>query len=126
MWNVSRVRALNDDISERLLSFAAEVLLLARKLPDDSASKHVSRQLVRSATGGGANYEEARGAESRADFVHKVSIAAKEMRESLYWLRLSERAKLVDDQQLAALIDEANQLVSILTASAKTAKRGAT
>lgn len=115
-----------DDISERLLSFAAEVLLLARKLPDDSASKHVSRQLVRSATGGGANYEEARGAESRADFVHKVSIAAKEMRESLYWLRLSERAKLVDDQQLAALIDEANQLVSILTASAKTAKRGAT
>ena len=79
-----------------IVSFAADVVLLARSLPDDSRSKHVSRQLVRSATSGGANYEEARGAESRADFVHKVSIAAKEMRESLYWLRLSERAKLVE------------------------------
>ena len=56
-----------DDIAERLLNFAAAVLRLCREMPGDPAGKHVSRQLMRSATGGGSNYEEARGAESRAD-----------------------------------------------------------
>ena len=70
-----------------------------------------------------ANYEEARGAESRADFIHKVGIANKELREALYWLRLTEEAALVTDSELAALIREANELVAILTASIRTAKQ---
>lgn len=78
---------------------------------------------VRAATGGGANYEEARGAESRADFIHKVGIANKELREALYWLRLTEEAAVVTDSDLAALIREANELVAILTASIRTAKQ---
>lgn len=72
---------------------------------------------------GGANYEEARGAESRADFIHKVGIANKELREALYWLRLTEEAALVTDSDLAALIREADELVAILTASIRTAKQ---
>lgn len=111
-----------DDIAERLLNFAAAVLQLCREMPVDPAGKHVSRQLIRSATGGGSNYEEARGAESRADFAHKVSVAAKEMRESLYWLKLVRRAELSPHRRLDELLDEANQLVAILTSSVKTAK----
>jgi four helix bundle protein len=113
-----------ENISIRLLAFAARVVRLCRLLPDDAAAKHVSRQLVRAATGGGANYEEARGAESRADFVHKVGIANKEVREALYWLRLVEEATLVAESgDLLPLIREADELVAILTASIKTAKQ---
>jgi four helix bundle protein len=83
----------------------------------------VARQLVRAATGGGANYEEARGAESRADFIHKVGIANKEVREALYWLRLVQDAELAADEQLAVLVQEADELVAILTSSIKTAKQ---
>lgn len=96
---------------------------MCRRLPDDPSAKHIARQLVRAATSGGANYEEARGAESRADFIHKVGIANKELREALYWLRLAAEAALVPDSDLPALIQEANELVAIFTASIRTAKQ---
>lgn len=112
-----------ENIATRLLLFGAGVVRLCRTLPDDAAAKHIARQLVRAATGGGANYEEARGAESRADFIHKVGIANKELREALYWLRLTEQAALVAQDDLTALIREADELVAILTASIKTAKQ---
>ena len=111
-----------DDVARRLLRFAVHVLRLVRKLQSDSIGRHVARQLLRSATAGGANYEEARSAESRADFAHKVSIAAKELRESRYWLRLSAEANLAVPNEVAVLVNEAGELVAILTASAKTAK----
>jgi len=79
-----------EDIALRLRRFAVRALRVVNELPATPAGKHVARQLIRSATGGGANYEEARGGESRADFVHKVSVARKEMREALYWLLLAE------------------------------------
>ncbi len=112
-----------ENIATRLLVFGAGVIRLCRRLPDDASAKHIARQLVRAATGGGANYEEARGAESRADFIHKVGIANKELREALYWVRLIDEAALVTDSELAALIREANELVAILTASIRTAKQ---
>src|SRR5512141_1689004 len=96
-----------ENIAMRPLVFGAGVVRLCRRLPDDA----------RAATGGGANYEEARGAESRADFIHKVGIANKELREALYWLRLIEEAALVTGSDLGALIREADELVAILTAS---------
>jgi hypothetical protein len=68
-------RRKGDDIAERLLDAVDEVRQLLAGLRVDAASKHVAKQLWRAATGGGANYEEARGAESRADFVHKVRVA---------------------------------------------------
>jgi four helix bundle protein len=112
-----------ENISTRLRLFAADVVRLCRRLPDDHAAKHIARQLVRAATGGGANYEEARGAESRADFIHKVGVANKEVREALYWLRLAQDAMLVVDGDLDVLVREANELVAILTASIKTARQ---
>lgn len=110
-----------DDIADRLLSFAKRVLRLCRELAKDFAGKHVARQLIRCASGGGSHYEEARGAESLADFVHKMSVARKEVRESLYWLRLV-KGDLAEGPEIVALIREANELTAILTSSVKTAK----
>jgi len=113
-----------ENISIRLRHFAATVVRLCRTFPDDPAAKHILRQLVRAATGGGSNYEEARGAESRADFIHKVGVANKEMREALYWLRLVQDAEVVvGGEQLPSLVREADELVAILTASIKTARQ---
>jgi four helix bundle protein len=112
-----------DNIATRLRLFAAGAVRLCRRLPDEVAAKHIARQLVRAATGGGANYEEARGAESRADFIHKLGVANKEVREALYWLQLTQEAALVLDGELDALVREADELVAILTSSIKTAKQ---
>ncbi|MDI6811170.1 MAG: four helix bundle protein [archaeon] len=71
-------------------------------------------QLMRSATSSGANYEEACGAESKADFVHKMQLVLKELRESLYWLKLIERSKLIPDEDLQPLLAEAEELVKIV------------
>ncbi len=110
-----------DDIAQRLITFGASVVRLVSALPHDRAGKHIADQLLRSATSGGANYEEARSAQSRRDFVHKVSLAAKEMRESTYWLGLVERAALVPGFDVGPLLREAGELVAILMSSVRTA-----
>lgn len=110
-----------DDIADRLVNFGASVVRLVAALPQDRAGKHIADQLLRSATSGGSNYEEGRSAQSRRDFVHKVSLAAKEMRESVYWLGLVERARLAPHYEISPLVREAGELVAILMASAKTA-----
>ena len=112
-----------DDISGRLVDLAVASLRVAVRLEDSPTGKHIARQMIRSATGGGSNYEEARSAESRADFAHKLGVAAKEVRETSYWLTVIERAGLSPESDLRHLREEARQLVAILTASARTAKR---
>lgn len=76
----------------------------------------------RAATSGGANYEEARAAESSADFVHKIRLATKELREARYWLRVVQRSDWLRPGAVGRLADELDQLVAILVASARTAK----
>ncbi len=110
------------DIAERLINFAVAVLRLTKQFPKDVAGRHVAGQLIRSSTSSGANYEEARAAESRGDFVHKVGIAAKEMRESILWLEIVHRAAWTKADMERA-IDEAEQLAAILSASANTARK---
>jgi four helix bundle protein len=138
------VRRKGDDIAERLLDLGVGVLRLTPLLCDRPGAFAVARQLERCGPAGGALYEEARGAESPADFVHKIRVCLKEVRETHYWLRLSVRAGLLapcdcgqrDDHDhalgdrpqtqspgpAARLIDESGQLVAILTACAKTAR----
>ena len=94
-------------------------------LPKSLEAKHVAKQLTRSGTAGGAHYEEARGAESRADFAHKVLLAAKEVGESVYWLRLTKRARFSKRPTLPLAIGEGRELVAILKASARTARKRA-
>jgi four helix bundle protein len=111
-----------DNIAARLLLFGAAVLEVIGRLPSTAAAKHVADQLLRSSTGAGANYEEARGAESRRDFAHKVGVASKEMREAVYWLSLVEAAHLAPDISVDPLLAEGNELVAILMACSRTAR----
>jgi four helix bundle protein len=115
-------RRKGDDIAERLLDAVEGVRRLLPALEVDAASKHVAKQLWRAASGGGANYEEARSAESCADFVHKVRVATKELREARYWLQVLQRSDWIERGTADSLIAEIDQLVAILVASARTAR----
>ncbi len=109
------------DIADRLLRFGAAALRLSVHLPNTAAGRHVGLQWVRAATSAGANYEEARAAESRGDFIHKVAIAAKEAREARYWLSVVHRAGWIEEDT-SALAQEGGELAAILLASARTAR----
>ena len=113
-----------NNLSERLLNFAAEVIKLAVKLNKTAVGPHIAGQLTRASTSAGANYEEACGAESRADFIHKLQIVLKELRESLYWLRLIRKTSLISGPALEKLIQEGKELTNIIAKSIVTAKKG--
>lgn len=110
------------NLSERLLDFGANIVKLTMKLNKTAVGRHIGTQLMRSATSCGANYEEACAAESRADFVHKMQVVLKELRESLYWLRLLKRASQAFEHHLEPLLKEADELVKIFAKSVITAK----
>jgi four helix bundle protein len=113
---------IGDDIAERLLNFAVGCLHVVVELEKTVIGKQVARQLSRCSTSGGANYGEARSAESAADFAHKVAIAGKEVGESVYWLKIAHRAQLVATPEVTRWIQEGEELVRILGASARTAR----
>src|SRR5205823_8494623 len=111
-----------DDLSERLLEFAARTGKVVDALPDTRLGRHVAGQLVRCGTSPSPNYAEAGGAESRKDFCHKLSICLKELRETHCWLLLIVKAELLREQRLAELADECNQLMNIIAKSIVTTK----
>lgn len=111
-----------DVLENRLIDFAVRVMNLADALPETPVGKHIPRQLLRSGTSPAPNYAEARGAESNADFVHKLKIALKELNETSIWLRIVCRAGLKTTKLVEELIDENQQLCRILNASVKTVK----
>jgi len=95
---------------------------LAEALPKTMAGKHIYGQIIRSGTSAGANYEEARAAESNSDFAHKMSLALKELRATKYWLRLITHAKLLTIKQMEGIIQEADELCRIVAKSILTVK----
>lgn len=111
-----------DVLSDRLLNFSVAVLKLLQRIDKNQMHHHIVMQLFRSATSIGANYEEARGAESRQDFVHKLQIALKEARESNYWLRIIHKAELAKVEETRDILEENRQLCDILAKSIKTLK----
>ncbi len=113
--------AKGDDIQERLISFAAEVISLCEGLPKTTAGSQIGLQLLRSATAAAPNYAEARGAESRNDFVHKLGITFKELNESEVWLKMLAKKKIVSDNELQPILAECSSLCRIIAASRKTA-----
>jgi four helix bundle protein len=112
----------NRQFDERYLVFGAAVLKLLPLLPQNKVGVHLGDQLFRSATSVGAHLQEARGAESRADFIHKMGMALKEAREAKYWLSLIDLAEVLPKGSMAALLKEAGELVAILSQSVITAK----
>jgi four helix bundle protein len=115
--------AAESDLSERLLAFAVRIVKLGNAMPSNLAGRHIGYQLLKAGTSPGANYEEARGAESRADFVHKLGMVLKEMKESRYWLRLVSRSELMKPARVASLIGESNELYAIFGQAVVTAKK---
>jgi len=111
------------DLEERLLEYAARVIRLVEKLPDTRAGNHVAGQLLRSGTSPLPNHGEAQAAESRRDFVHKMKICHKELRESRRWLRLIQQVPLLKPAQVQPLADETEELVRIFAASLRTAQQ---
>jgi four helix bundle protein len=108
------------EIPDRIVKFSARIIKLVNAISGTSAGKKISDQLVRCGTSIGANYEEAHGAQSRADFAHKMQIALKEARETRYWLCVILEAELAPGFGVEALVDEATQLRAILGKSVAT------
>lgn len=104
------------------MDYGAGIIELVESLPNTLVGRRVGDQLLRSGTSAGANYEEARGAESKDDFAHKLQIALKELRESNYWLRLLVKSGKLQPALLTGLLDESNQLRAILSKSVATVK----
>lgn len=113
------------DIEERTLAYGVRAVRLFRALQDggDRAGWIIGKQYLRSATSIGANVAEARSGESRKDFVHKLQVALKEARESLYWLRLLTEAEVVDVGRLGDLMDETDQIIRVLVAIVRSSTR---
>ena len=109
------------DLEERLIDFAVRIIKLAASLPKTPAGKHIAGQIVRSGTSPGPNYGEARGAESHADFVHKLRIVLKELNETSIWLRVIDRSQLLRKELIADIMGENRELCRIFTSSLKTA-----
>jgi four helix bundle protein len=112
------------DLEERLIDFAVRIIRIAESLPKTKVGKHVSGQIIRCGTSPAPNYGEAQSAESRPDFIHKMKVALKELRETRVWLLIIVRAKLINPaSKLDSLINENNELISIFVTSIETARK---
>ena len=112
------------DLEERLIDFAVRIIRIADSLPKTKVGKHISGQLIRCGTSPAPNYGEAQGAESRSDFIHKMRVCLKELRETKVWLIMIIRANLIKPKsKLESDIIENDELISIFMASIKTAKQ---
>ncbi len=109
---------MNKDLTDRLLKFSIDTLLFLRKIKNTEEYLIIKKQLIKSATSSGANYEEAQGGSSRADFTNKTRISLKEMRESNYWLKVINGTMTQQDltQECQELINESQELKNILGA----------
>ncbi|HET9513632.1 MAG TPA: four helix bundle protein [Gemmatimonadales bacterium] len=110
-------------LEDRLIGLAYAVCLLTDRLPRTALASHIAGQLLRSGTSAAPNYAEAQSAESRNDFIHRMSICLKELRETHVWLELCRRLELVDAGELERAVEETNELIAIFMASIKTARK---
>ncbi len=112
------------DLEERLINFAVSIIDLTNEMPDRKAANHLSGQIIRSGTSPALNCGEAQSAESRKDFVHKIKIVLKELRETCIGLKIIERARLYKNREkVDKLLLENNELISIFVKSIETAQK---
>lgn len=114
-----------EELSDRLLRFAARTGKVVDALPDTRMGRHIAGQMVRCSTSPAPNYEEACAAESRDDFIHKMHTCLKELSESRCWLRLITQTDLLPEQRMAELADECSQRCNIFGQAIVTAKKNA-
>ena len=112
-----------DELKSRTKVFAVRIIRLVAQLPRNLVGDVIGRQILRSGTSVGANYRAALRARSRAEFTARLAVAQEEADETLYWLALLAEAGVVKVERLKDLVQEANELIAIFTASLKTTKQ---
>ncbi|MFN0174008.1 MAG: four helix bundle protein [Saprospiraceae bacterium] len=110
------------DLETRLIEFGSRVINVAESLPDTTSGKHLSGQLVRSGTAPALNYGEAQAAESRPDFIHKMKVALKELRETMVNLKFILKRNFFPEARLLPLLKENDELIAIFIKSISTAQ----
>jgi four helix bundle protein len=108
-------------LDDRPIDFAVAVIDVVESLPGTKAGNHIAGQLVRSGTSPAPNYGEARSAESRRDFVHKMKISLKELRETMIWLKILSRKRFVANESISKAVAECDELIAIFVSSTRTA-----
>ena len=111
-----------DQLEKRLITFAAAILSLSAKLPRTPQGRHICSQILRSGTSVAANYGEARGAESRQDFIHKLRVVFKELNETTIWLEVINESSMLSTVITAPIVAENRELCRVIAASIKTAR----
>ena len=112
------------DLHERLIDFAVMIINIAKDVENSKAGNHLTGQIIRSGSSPSLNYSEAQSAESRNDFIHKMSIVLKELRETFSCLKIIEKAKLYskNDNKITETLKEDNELIAIFVKSIETSK----
>jgi four helix bundle protein len=111
-----------NNLEKRIISFAASIVSLSSKLPRTPQARHIGDQILRSGTAAAANYAEARAAESRADFIHKLKVVSKELNETSVWLELIVQTDLLVGETIGGTLAENRELCRIISASIRTAR----
>ncbi|MEX0776189.1 MAG: four helix bundle protein [Phycisphaeraceae bacterium] len=111
-----------NELKERTQEFALRVIQLVRALPAGFEAQVIGRQLLRSATSVGANYRSACRGRSRAEFLAKLGVVEEEADESVYWLELIIKSKMLPTTRIEPLLAEANELVAIFVSAKRTTK----
>ena len=113
------------DLEDRLVDFAVSMIDIVERIPTGRAGTHIANQLVRSGTSPAPNYGEAQSAESRKDFVHKMKVSLKELRETRIWLRILLRKAMIEPvDDVDAGLSECQELIKIFAKSITTASSG--
>lgn len=117
--------SLNEDgpLQKKSFQFAADSVLTCKELIEQKREYVMTKQFIKSGTSVGANIEEAQHAESKKDFVSKLSISLKEAYESRFWIRLLHKTEYLSQEKKILLLDQINEIIRMLISSIKTAKR---
>jgi len=113
------------DLEDRLLEFSARIIRLVDALPNTKAANHLAGQLLRCGTSPYGNHGEVEAAESRKDFIHKLKICLKELKETWRWLHLAAKSAMVPPSRMTPILSETEELIRIFFSSIRTAKRNA-
>ena len=123
--NVQRQKAQRFDLEERLLAFSARIIEIVDALPNTRGANHVGGQLLRCGTSPYGNHDEVQAAESRRDFIHKLRVCLKELKETRRWLRLIQRAAWLPESKTAPVLGETEELIKIFFTNIRTAESNA-
>jgi four helix bundle protein len=121
--NAQRKSGSRFDLEDRLLEFSARIIRLVDALPNTRAANHLAGQLLRSGTSPYGNHGEVEAAESRKDFIHKLKICLKELKETRRWLRLANRAAILAAPKMKSILLETEELIRIFFVSIRTAEK---